>query len=285
MSQTQKVIKYCAMIFAIYLTISIISSIAFCLFSLGLIFFDNDYISENLEATIIENQNIEKIKIDIAGANLLIKTGEKLKVETNNKYIITEEKNNKLTIKEKNHHIFNNESQLIIYIPESLELEDSIIKTGAGKIEIEKIVSNRLELNLGAGALNIHELSIKKNTKINGGAGEIIIDSGSINNLDLDMGVGNVKINTILTGNSTIDTGVGELTFNIEGSKDEYSLDIDKGIGTIKINKEDIGHQEKIGDGDNKIEIDGGIGSININFVKRVVNTSEKKNLKKYIRF
>ena len=47
--------------------------------------------------------------------------------------------------------------------------------------------------------------------------------------------------------------------------KEDYTIEVEKGIGTVKIDGQEVKSQ-KIGTGNNLLDIHGGIGSININF-------------------
>ena len=141
-----------------------------------------------------------------------------------------------------------------------------LIENGAGKLDINDLSTNELELDLGAGKVTIDKLTVLKEASIDGGAGEVNISNSSINNLDLDMGIGIVLISSTLTGNSEIDAGIGEVDLNLLDKKDNYKINIDKSIGEIIIDGNKVGEENSYGNGLNTIDISGGIGSININF-------------------
>ena len=143
-------------------------------------------------------------------------------------------------------------------------LNDAIIDTGAGKINIENLKAENFSLDIGAGSVQINNLVVTKNCDIDGGAGNIIINNGSIYNLDMDLGVGKTTITSILTGENEIDTGVGKLELNLIGSQNDYTLDISKGIGSISLDGKDLKDEEKVGTGSSLVKIDGGVGSIEI---------------------
>lgn len=82
------------------------------------------------------------------------------------------------------------------------------------------------------------------------------------------MGVGKFEITSVITGNSKINAGIGNLELNIQGNKENYTIKADKGIGSIKIDGKEIADNVTYGDGENTIKIDGGIGKINIEFEK-----------------
>lgn len=272
MTTAQKVIKYLAIAFAIFLIVNIVSAILWALFGFSFIFGlhdrENHIISEEISTTNFEYENINTLDIDIDFSSLVIRTGEEFKVEGDNNYIQCKQNNQTIHIEEKNHHWFakNNSGELVIYVPENLEFDKVKICTGAGKINIEKIVAKRLSLEIGAGETQIRELNVRDKADIDGGAGKVTILSGLINDLDLDMGVGKVEVNAKLTGNTDIDAGVGELDININAPKEDYRINTSKGIGSISIDGKGISDDITYGDGDNYIKIEGGIGSIKLNF-------------------
>lgn len=232
MTTAQKIIKYLAIAFAIFLIITIISAILSATVALSGILGLKKTIenSNNTEmvTTTFENAEIHTLNIDIAATNLTIKQGEILKIETDNSNIDCKQSNKELKIKEKDYKWFsynNVEKELILYVPEDLEFEK---------------------------------------VKINVGVGKVTVSSGRINDLDFDMGVGEANITADLTGESEINAGVGELNIKLQGENDSYKIKADKGIGAIKIDGKQISNGEIYGDGENEIDIDGGIGNINI---------------------
>ena len=274
MTSTQKIVKYLAIALAFALIFWILSCIMFGLSKISNCFSDNDSsIQEKLSELNIDSKEVSILDIDIKYANLIIKTGDSLKAETNNKYITTNQKNNKLIIKEKKHNIFKNDkSELIVYVPEDLILDGVSIDAGAGKIEINNLSTKILEFDLGAGKTKINNLIVLGSAEIDGGAGEITIKNSSINNLDLDTGIGKCTLSSKLIGKNEIDVGVGELDITLLGSKEDYRIITEKGIGSIKIDNEDIKSNQIYGTGENNIDISGGIGSINVKYKKSQKN-------------
>lgn len=271
MTTAQKVIKYLAIAFAIFLIVNIVSGILWGLFGFAFIFglnTENEVITEEMSTTNFEYEHIDTLDIDIAFSSLKIRNGEELKIETNNTNINCRQNNETIHIDEKNYKWFqkNNSGELIIYIPNDLEFDKVKINTGAGKIDIQKINTKKLSLEIGAGETKIEELNVKDEAKIDGGAGKVTILSGKINNFDLDMGVGSVEVNSELKGRSDIDSGIGELRININAPKEDYNIKVSKGIGNITIDGKGISDDTTYGDGENDIKVDGGIGNIKIDF-------------------
>ena len=272
MTSMQKVIKYLAIAFAIFLTVTIISAITAAVFALsGILGLKNEIeqsINSEMITTDLENNDIKTLDIEIAFTNLTIRKGEALKIQTDNNNINYKHENEKLEIKEKNKKLFVNyvEKELILYLPEDIEFEKVKIETGAGKIDIEALKTKKLYFELGAGETEIQNLNVSTECEIDGGAGKLSILGGIINNLDLDMGVGEVNLFSILTGKNEINAGVGNLNIDLEGNKELYKIQADKGLGSITIDGKEVSNGEVLGNGENYIEVDGGIGNIKIDF-------------------
>ena len=103
MTTAQKIIKYFAMAFAVFLIFTIISAILtggyVLLKAFGLIHTDKDIVTEDLKVISSEIKEISTLKIDLAYTNLDIKTGENFKVETNNSEISFANNNGSVKIK------------------------------------------------------------------------------------------------------------------------------------------------------------------------------------------
>lgn len=263
MIQFQKLIKYCAIAFAFFLIFNIISGIIYVISLFSNVSTKGNSLNE------FKNLNVKQdtfiLNIDAFSMNITIKTGNKLKIESNNKNINFKQANNRLSIKEK-HGWFNKtqNSDLIIYVPQNFIFDTVSIESGAGKLNVEQLLTKNLSLELGTGKVVINNLNTLNNTEIDGGAGSIEINNGKINNLDLDMGIGQLSLNSTLIGNNKIDSGVGMIDLNLNGTINDYKIKVDKGIGSVNLNGEKIKGDTYYGTGSNLVDIDGGIGSINI---------------------
>ena len=272
MTTTQKIIKYLAIAFALYLVISIFS-IIFGLSREIISSINNDKKESKLleEYSTISNNvnNIESFKIDISNDDIEIKEGEKFEVKTNNPDIKFYHENSIVKIKSDktfSWHLSNSSrGTIIIYLPNEFNISELDLNLGAGKIDIDKIFVETLLMDLGAGTMTAKEINVYEKATINGGAGNININSGTINNLNLKLGAGNASIQSDLTGSNTLTTGVGKLNLGLSRSKDNYRFDINKGLGNIILNDFDVSEDTLIGDGETKIKINGAVGNIIIN--------------------
>lgn len=273
MTTAQKIIKYIANAFAIFLIVTIIFSILSAgygiLIAVGVINKQENKISENL-ITISDNiDEISTLKLDIKASDLQIKNGKKFEVKTNNSNIKYSNENGKVSVKEEGmfkwHLGKNYEGTVIIYLPEDMEqIEEVKMDIGAGTIFIENLKTKNLYFELGAGNVTVDSMTVSKKMRLNGGAGNIEINSGKIANADVDLGVGKTTIKSDFTGNSKIDTGIGELNLDLTLPKEDYKINVNKGIGEIRFNGKSIEDDTSLGNGTNYIKVSGGVGGINI---------------------
>lgn len=274
MTTFQKVIKYLALGFATFLIFLIVSGVFGILSSfssvLGLQKEDN-VIVDKINERNFKDTEINSLDIDIVFTNLIVKKGTSLQIKTNQKNIYFEQNNQKLQIKEKNHQWFskNNKGSLVIYVPDDLVFENIKINAEAGKIQIENMNTKKLSLMLGAGKTTIDKLMVTDKCKIESGAGKVSILSGNINQFDLEVGIGNFEATALVTGNSKINSGIGNLKLTFQGSRKDYQIQAKKGIGTIKIGDKNVVDNYSYGNGDNLIKLGGGIGNIHVRFEEK----------------
>lgn len=264
MTTFQKIIKYLAMAFAVYLIVNIIGGIL-SLFGLFDVFLGKDSAAEKA-TTYTVSPDITALDIDISTADVTITQGERFSVESNLNDLNVKEKDGVLILKEDRGFSTHKGGTLKLYLPEHTVLEEADIETGAGTLTVDTLSADELTFELGAGEAEIENLQATKRAVIDGGAGSIAIHGGSLKNLDLDMGVGEINLTAALSGNNKLDLGVGESNLTLIGSKEEYDLDIEKGIGSVTIDGEDLDDYIGSTGGQNRVSIDGGVGEIHVYF-------------------
>ena len=274
MTTLQKVIKYLALAFAIFLTVSIVGGILSAVGLLGSLFSDDDaewgdVIGETKNYTV--SSEISDLNIQINAADFYIKEGNSFSIESNLKNLEVDEKNGCLTLKDLTKIKLNGSNAyenavLTIYVPAGMAFDNVNIKTGAGRFTVDSLSAATIGFELGAGDVTISKLIAEKSANIEGGAGRITISDGAIKNLDLEMGLGQLNLTSALTGDCNLDSGVGEMNVTLLGSKDDYELDIEKGIGNITVDGKNVTDFGSSGNGANEVDIHGGVGAINVRF-------------------
>ncbi len=234
MTEIQKIIKYCALTLAIFLIFIIVTTIANVGYNIlektDLI---NDSNSKLLKNNIVISNNeseIREIDIDIKSSNIILKTAENFKVETNNKDIKYSYEDGKVLIKQNNVNKWyfnkNNNSKLIFYIP--------------SEISLEKI-------------------------NINNNVGDVKIDFEKISNLNIDLDVGDIFVKSMLSGKNTIKSNIGDINLELLLKQEDYKFEFDKDIGEVKLNNNKIKRDTITGNSNNNLKIKTNIGDIKIN--------------------
>lgn len=266
MTTLQKIIKYCAIAFAIFLIVSIASGIlgAFGVLA-GISARDDAVTADPVDRDFGPyNETVRDLDMDIGGADIRILRGDALRAETDNPYIRAEVKNGTLIIREDSHIADLEGSTLTLYIPDDQTFEEVDIVTGAGVIRTEALTCRELDLQLGAGKAELSDLTVTGDADISGGAGQFIIHSGAVHNLDFDMGVGEAEITAELTGDIEVSAGVGALRMNVQGSREDYTIRTERGLGRIVIDGSD--DFANSGNGQHRMDLEGGIGDIQVEF-------------------
>ncbi len=214
----------------------------------------------------VEGQ-IKTLEVEISAADFRIVKGESFFVESNLKKLTFRQSGDRLVLNENRRGGKNYDGAfLTIYIPDGTVFTEIDITTGAGRFTADQLSAEKLDMEFGAGEVNIGELNATSEADIEGGAGQITIGGGSLNDLNFDMGVGELNITSLITGNSELNLGVGEVKITLIGSREEYTVEINKGIGSVRFDGEGLSTEKTMGNGQNGVEINGGIGSIEIDF-------------------
>lgn len=266
MTTIQKIIKYCAVAFAIFLIVSILGGILGAASSISHIFAKNEAVGEMKTFEIKEE--VKSLEVELSRAQFELKTGDNFSVESNNKNLKVDHSNGILQIKEKKKSIghYSDRMKVILTIPEDFRFEKANVSTGAGTVKIDSLLSDTLMLDLGAGEVDIEYLSADLSATIDGGAGEVQIDDSKLANLKFDMGIGEADLTGSLSRHCEIDYGIGEMNLNLTDSRDKYCITLNKGLGEAKLDDQKMSDGGVYGNGKNMIEIDGGIGELKIRF-------------------
>lgn len=281
MNSTQRLVKYLAIGFAIFLSVTIISSIV------GGVLFLLNLTSDKKEEKTVDftsefEEDIENIEIDGYIYTIKIKQGDQLKVDLTNvsENFTSKVKNKTLKIGYSGTRgdlfsflddgkVWNESGYVTITIPSDLDLNKLKIDTGVGELFIDDVTAQYLDLNMGTGSITGSNFSISQETIINCGAGSIEFNNVAFHNCDIDLGVGSTYVQGDLTGETDIDGGVGDLTLSLTKPSNDYSLQVDSGLGDITINKEKYSSQNwNNKNADHLINIDGGLGDITLDFAQ-----------------
>lgn len=282
MSSGQRLIKYLAIAFAVFLAIIIISGIASAVFAIVNVVPGNGRFHSDKWRNETSNvsKNFEDVKsLDISNATgeFKIVIGEDFKIEAehvNSNFNAQVESDGTLIISDHKRGdgfpfsffdgIDSPDSKVILYLPSDFIAEKADIESGAGNVEIEGLKANELQISAGAGNLNGRDITAEK-VDIEGGLGNVTLEDINFSDTVLESGMGNLHVSGTLLDRTDISCGVGEVELNISGSPSDYGFTVDTGIGKVNLNGEKIsGDYEHNTDAPNVIDIDGGIGNVDI---------------------
>ncbi len=272
MTSFQRIIKYGATAFAIFLIVTIIGGAVTGIMGISGLTSIKNRIEENktdftsLQQYNVKSDKIEKLDIDVGGADVMFKKGDTFTVEYSGGGFDFEEAGSKLEIDGGADFGVDNSIALVITVPEKMSFDKVSLSAGAGDIYIEAIKCDKLDIDLGAGKLEAEYIKAKNSASIDCGAGTLTINSGDISNADMSLGAGKTVVTAKLSGKSEIDAGVGKFTLTLMGDKSDYTVSADTGIGEFKVDGERIRDSYNIGDGESLVNIDGGIGSVKVEF-------------------
>lgn len=265
MTSFQKAVKYFAYAVAALLIVAILTSIIRFTGVVNKVSDDDYTLAESVKYSI--SSDVKSIDISIAAADFSIVQAESFSIVSNLKNITVDDSNGVLKVREeKSIGLTTNDAELILYLPTDIVLKSADINSGFGRLVVDCLKADDLNLSLGAGEVNISELHAINKATINGGAGKTTINGGTLNNLDFEMGVGELDLTSALIGESELEFGVGKTRLTLIGSQNDYSIDVDEGIGDIKINGVSFSKDKVYGNGGNSVSIDGGVGSIDVFF-------------------
>lgn len=261
MTGFQKVIHYLTLAFAIFLIVSIVGGI---LSAVGLLagFTRSADLLETPKQYPVSG-TIRELELEIGAAALTVETADRFGVESDLPDLRVEVKNGCLQIVQKDQLIHTNKvGHVTVYLPEDILLDEVDFTTGAGDVRIEALSTRELDMELGAGRLEIGSLQVTGEGKLTGGTGEVSILDGELHDMKISMGVGRLDLTARLTGSCKIDCGVGAVELTLLGSMADYRIEAEKGLGRVTVNGDSVSDRETFGSGSDRVKINGGVGDI-----------------------
>lgn len=267
MTAFQRIIKYCAVAFAVFLIVSIIGGICG---AIGMLSYSFDGSGDTAGETrsYPVSADIKSLDVEVSAAALEIVNGDSFSLTSNHKYLSVKDDNGTLRISEekKLFGVSSDGIRVTLTVPSGFVFENAAVSAGAGQVRVDTLCANTLDLDLGAGAAEIACLNVSSTARINGGTGKLTVKSGELHNLTADIGVGKLELRSKLTGRCSVDYGIGDAELTLLGRRDDYQIEIEKGVGSATLDGKAIENDCTCGTGANQVDIDGGIGSVHIRF-------------------
>lgn len=297
MNGIQKVIKYCAMAFAVFLSVVIFGAIvAAATGVVAGVTGVNALLEEKERINLSEQYSEEEIKelgiTDIfidCNAEIVVERGEVLAIKARN---VTEDYsiqcvNGKLSIVQDSpgsgfHWIFpfgdlTEKGQVLVTIPESFVSEQMTIYSGSGTVSLTDVTAGHLDIGSGSGKVAVANVTADT-FYVDSGSGPVSFTNAQASETILDTGSGSVTVEGATLGKLSLNSGSGSVHLKTVAAEDVV---VDSGSGSVEIAGRVTGACAfKTGSGSVSVAIDGaeeeyrveadcGSGTFRINGKKR----------------
>lgn len=163
---------------------------------------------------------------------------------------------------------------IVIMIPESLQLNKMNLNFAAGDVTVNlpKSKIENTDLDVDAGDLTVSSLN-STDLKINIGAGEMDADHLNTKTATIECGMGDVTVEHLtVTEKLVASVGMGEITMNLNGNKNDYNYEISCGMGNLSVGDQSYSGLSNDATIDNHaqvdVKLDCGMGNLEVNFDK-----------------
>jgi len=208
--------------------------------------------------------NIQKGSLDIKASS-----DDRIRVEVNGgKGISVEQSGDTLVISDSRTGSWaRREARLSIELPEE-HYENVELEAGAGVLELnQRLMADTIVLTAGAGEITAEYVETDS-LNAEAGVGVIRIKDGLVGAARLDCGMGDLKMNAEITGDSTVKCGMGSVKLTLKNGVDSANYTVDCGMGGIEVGQnsyDGVSKKDEIDNGaDHTIDLDCGMGGITI---------------------
>ena len=277
MTGFQKFIKYAAIAFGIYLSITIV--LALLGIARGLIraskndeFKDivtdrEEYKTEDITRTY---ENIRNLEVNVEETELIIRNGDTFRIEGTNipDRMEIEQEGNQLSISDEElpSSFFDGNMVMTIYIPEDTKLDTIDLEINYVPADIQKLNATNLKLEIYNNYCEIDEI-IADNMEFKNEEGNIDIYNAEIGRLLFDSESGVEDVSLDITENAEINLEYSYTDMNLIGKQEDYQISTKNQAGNIYIDGETItSNAETWGSGSTKINLDNVNADIFISF-------------------
>lgn len=277
MTGFQKFIKYAAIAFGIYLSITIVLVLlgiarGFVGASRNDEFRDlvrdrEEYHTEDITRNY---ENIKRLEVNVEETELIIRNGDAFRIEGTNipDRMEIEQDGNKLKVSDEElPSSFSDENMVVtIYIPEDVKLDNIDLEINYVSADIQKLNATNLKLDVYSNYCEIDKI-IADNMEFKNEEGNIDIYDAEIGRLLFDSESGVEDVSLDITGNAEINLEYSYTDMNLIGTQEDYQINTKNQSGNIYIDGTTItSNSETLGSGNAKINLDNVHADIFISF-------------------
>ena len=277
MTGFQKFIKYAAIAFGIYLSITIVLVLLGIARGLvgasrndefkDIVKYREEYHTEDITRNY---ENIKRLEVNVEETELIIRNGDAFRIEGTNIPDRMEIEQDGDTLKVSDEELpssFSDENMVVtIYIPEDVKLDNIDLEINYVSADIQKLNTANLKLDIYNNYCEIDEI-IADNMEFKNEEGNIDIYDAEIGRLLFDSESGVEDVSLDITGNAEINLEYSYTDMNLIGTQEDYQINTKNRSGNIYIDGETItSNAETLGSGSTKINLDNVNADIFINF-------------------
>ncbi|MDE7273262.1 MAG: DUF4097 domain-containing protein, partial [Lachnospiraceae bacterium] len=196
--------------------------------------------------------DVKDLEIRIAAADVRTKeaAGEEIRVEAKNlrdgRYTC-EQNGGKLVVAHEiegigNFHRWNDETQIVLYLPEGMRLDSIVLEIGAGEVRMDagSISCSDMDVEIGAGKWKAANLSVSGELNVKIGAGKAKMKRVTAGSVNIECGVGSSVYKGRIGGDIRVGCGVGSCSFQLENKEGDFNYDVSCAMGSVTINNNKI---------------------------------------------
>ena len=277
MTGFQKFIKYAAIAFGIYLSITIVLVLLGIARGLvgasrndefkDIVKYREEYHTEDITRNY---ENIKRLEVNVEETELIIRNGDSFRIEGTNIPDRMEIEQDGDTLKVSDEELpssFSDENMVVtIYIPEDVKLDNIDLEINYVSADIQKLNTANLKLDIYNNYCEIDEI-IADNMEFKNEEGNIDIYDAEIGRLLFDSESGVEDVSLDITGNAEINLEYSYTDMNLIGTQEDYQINTKNQSGNIYIDGTTItSNSETLGSGNAKVNLDNVHADIFISF-------------------
>lgn len=166
-------------------------------------------------------------------------------------------------------------NKITLVIPKKAKLEEIEFSLGAGSCTGDLLQADAVDIEIGAGNLQMRQLKANENMKLSVGAGNAEFDKLETESLNVVCETGRCYAKKAVTTSDTdLQCDVGYIYMKLQGAQDSYNYDLECSVGSIKIAEQthsglDYSKETDYG-ADKQLAVECNVGSVEIEFDEEI---------------
>ncbi|MCI8441590.1 MAG: DUF4097 domain-containing protein [Provencibacterium sp.] len=237
---------------------------------------------EQMQGGVFEiSGTLQKLDIELSGGRLQLLQGEEASLQIGKKlqpYMRCEQQEDTLILRDtlnekwwKSFHDWGDTGYMVTLVLPKEGYESVHVSLGVGEGNLQGLTADKLTVYSGAAEMCLQEISAG-DLEISSGAGEVsAYGIYTTRSADIGCGVGEFSLAGDLRGKVFISGGIGEMSLQLAGAQEDYSISANSGIGQVSVGGETVsmftgGIKQERENAENRLDISCGVGEIDIRF-------------------